>query len=184
MLGVLLGLDKGRLDGIEEQYRNVADNCMMEMLDAWLKTNPSSNEKQLEDALKELYPARTAHHGKLQSCMYLHQLMHACVCVRTILSTGGHEAAIMTISHSTQRQIANFKKRFAFLAKEVIEFLKKSHSDPESLMVLLNDLLKIDLNEPLMIEQPVATHGELFCSYRRSGALQTQLFSSNSSTIS
>ena len=80
-LGALLGLDKGRLDGIEEQYRNVVDHCMMEMLDAWLKTNPSNTEEQLEDALKDLHPACTAHHGKTTAtCMHVYtcmiQLMH------------------------------------------------------------------------------------------------------------
>ena len=73
ILGLLLGLDKGRLDGIEEQYRNVVNHCMMEMLDAWLKTNPSNSEEQLEDALKKLYPActvRSAGHGKKK--------LHAC----------------------------------------------------------------------------------------------------------
>ena len=66
-LGVLLGLDKGHLDGIEEQYRNVVENCMREMLDAWLKINPRNPEEQLEDALKKLSPVctvRSAHHGK------------------------------------------------------------------------------------------------------------------------
>ena len=66
-LGVLLGLEKGRLDGIEKQYHNVVDDCIREMLDAWLKTNPSNPEEQLEDALKKLSPVctvRSAHHGK------------------------------------------------------------------------------------------------------------------------
>ena len=74
MLGVLLGLGKGCLDATEAQYRNVVDQCMLEMLAAWLKTTPSNPEEQLEDALKELYPAcASANHGK-KACMYLIQL--------------------------------------------------------------------------------------------------------------
>ena len=80
-LGVLLGLDKGHLDCIEEQYRNVVDHCMREMLDAWLKTNPSNTEEQLEDALKKVYPActiRSAHHGK--NYIHIPDSINACVC--------------------------------------------------------------------------------------------------------
>ena len=82
-LGVLLGLKKGHLDCIEEQYRNVVDHCMREMLDAWLKTNPSSSEEQLEDALKKLSPActvRSTYHGK----NYMHipnSINHVCACM-------------------------------------------------------------------------------------------------------
>ena len=43
-----------------------------------------------------------------------------------------------------------------------MDYLKKSYPDTENLIVLLNDLLKGDLKEPLMIEQPVATHIDLF----------------------
>ena len=81
-LGVLLGLKKGHLDSIEEQYRNVVDHCMREMLDAWLKTNPSSSEEQLEDALKKLSPActvRSAYHGK--NYMHIPNSINACVCL-------------------------------------------------------------------------------------------------------
>ena len=93
--------------------------------------------------------------------------MHACVHFKVVLSTGDHKAAAMTISRSTQEQIIDFKRRFAFLAMEVTEYLKKRFPDPISLMVLLNDLLKSDLNEPLMIEQPVATHAELFLQLQK-----------------
>ena len=159
MLGALLGLDKCCLDGIEEQYRNVVDNCMLEMLDAWLKTNPSNTEEQLEDALKELSPAcrvRSAYHGK----NYMHT--PDSINFKVALSTGDHPAATMTISCSTQRQIVDFKNRFAHLAMGAMDYLKKSYPDTENLIVLLNDLLKGDLKEPLMIEQPVATHIDLF----------------------
>ena len=81
--------------------------------------------------------------------------------------TGDHKAATLTISCSTQEQIADFKRRFAFLSMEATEYLKKRFPDPESLIVLLNDLLKIDLKEPLMIEQPVATHLELFLQLQK-----------------
>ena len=86
-LGVLLGLKKGRLDCIEDQYHNVVDNCMREMLAAWLKTNPSNTEEQLEDALKKIYPTctvRSAHHGK----NYLHtpDSNNACVCTYVFTS--------------------------------------------------------------------------------------------------
>ena len=93
--------------------------------------------------------------------------MHVCVYFEVTILTGDHPAATMTISRSTQEQIAGFKKRYAFLAMEATEYLKKSYHDPESLMVLLNDILKSDLKEPLMIEQPVATHGELFLQLQK-----------------
>ena len=79
-LGVLLGLDKCCLDGIEKQYRNVVDDCMMEMLAAWLQTNPSNTEEQLEDALKKVYPACTVRSGKIYTCIHLIQLMYVHVC--------------------------------------------------------------------------------------------------------
>ena len=83
MLGVLLGLKKGCLDGIEKQYHHVVGDCMMEMLDAWLKTNPSNTEEQLEDALKKVYPACTVRstsvdHGKNYMHIHLIQLMYVC----------------------------------------------------------------------------------------------------------
>ena len=90
-----------------------------------------------------------------------------CVHFKVTLSTGDHPAATMTISCSTQKQIADFKIRYAFLALEATEYLKKSYRDPETLMVLLNDLLKSDLKEPLTIEKPVATHGELFLQLQK-----------------
>ena len=98
--------------------------------------------------------------------MYLIQF---CVSLLTeyYIFSGDHPAATMTISQRTQKQIADLKKRYAFLAMEVTEYLKKSYPDPETSMVLLNDLLKGDLNEPLMIEQPVATHGELFLQLQK-----------------
>ena len=80
MLGALLGLKKGCLDGIEKQYHHVVDDCMMEMLDAWLKTDPSNTEEQLEGALKKLSPActvRSAYPGK----NYMHtpdSINHVC----------------------------------------------------------------------------------------------------------
>ena len=74
---------------------------------------------------------------------------------------------MMTISCSTREQIADFKRRFAFLVMEATEFLKKSFPVPENLMVLLNELLKSDLNEPLMIEKSVAKHGELFLQLQK-----------------
>ena len=68
----------------------------------------------------------------------------------------------MTISSNTWEKIADFKRRYAFLTMEMADYLKKSYPDPETLMVLLNGLLKSDLKEPLMIEVPVTTYGELF----------------------
>ena len=87
MLGVFLGLDKVHLDGIEAQYHNVVGQCMLEMLDAWLKTNPSNTEEQLEDALKELSPVcrvRSAHHGK--NYMHTPDSINACVCTYVFTS--------------------------------------------------------------------------------------------------
>ena len=86
----------------------------------------------------------------------------------TLLFAGDHlQAATMTITRSTQEQIADFKKRYAFLAMKATDYLKKSYCDPESLMVLLNCLLKSDSKEPFMIEQPVATHAELFLQLQK-----------------
>ena len=93
--------------------------------------------------------------------------MHACVHFEVVLFTGDHKAATLSISRRIREQIVDFKRRYAFLAMEATDYLKKSYRDPESLMVLLNDLLKSDLKEPLMIEQPVATHGQLFLQLQK-----------------
>ena len=89
--------------------------------------------------------------------------VHICVHFKVALSTAGdHLTATVNISRSTRGQITDFKRRFAFLEMEMTDYLKKSYPDPESLMVLLNSLLKSGSKEPLMIEVPVATYGELF----------------------
>ena len=101
--------------------------------------------------------------------MYLHDSINACMFTSRwpLLFAGDHKAATMTISCSTREQIADFKKRYAFLAMKATDYLKKHYRDPESLMVLLNDLLKSDSKEPLMIEQPVSTYGELFLQLQK-----------------
>ena len=93
--------------------------------------------------------------------------VHVCVHFKVTLSIGDHPAATLSISCSTREKIADFKRRYAFLEMEATEFLKKSYPDPESLMVLLNGLLKSDLKEPLTIEKPVATHSELFLQLQK-----------------
>ena len=52
-LGVLLGIEISELQVIETDNKKSAD-CLMKMLDIWLKNNPVNPEKQLDNALKRL----------------------------------------------------------------------------------------------------------------------------------
>ena len=52
-LGVLLGIEIPELEGIEADKKKSTD-CLMKMLDIWLKKNPENPEEQLDNALKRL----------------------------------------------------------------------------------------------------------------------------------
>ena len=53
-LGVLLNIKKYLLDQIERNYPRDVATCRMEMLHAWLKSNPVNPEAVLGDALKDI----------------------------------------------------------------------------------------------------------------------------------
>lgn len=58
MLGFQLGVDKDRLDCIEEE-NSTMDRRLLVMLDFWMKANPDHSEKKIEDALRKCYlPAK------------------------------------------------------------------------------------------------------------------------------
>lgn len=68
ILGLLLRLDKSILDKIERERHRV-DDCRLEMLHAWLNSNPKDPFRQMKAALEELQPAiTTSEKGKL--CVY------------------------------------------------------------------------------------------------------------------
>ena len=54
VLGLFLTVPKSRLDEIERDKR-FAVECMMEMLDTWLKSNPDNPLIKIDDAIRELY---------------------------------------------------------------------------------------------------------------------------------
>ena len=53
VLGLFLGIEKPTLDSIEyDCFRNL-DECLMEMLNCWLKNGPKNPKEMLDSALKE-----------------------------------------------------------------------------------------------------------------------------------
>ena len=54
ILGFLLQVKKNTLDSIETSRPRDVDNCMIDMLEAWLMSNPTNPEQDLDTALKEL----------------------------------------------------------------------------------------------------------------------------------
>ena len=53
-LGVLLDLKMSELRVIEKDNQKDSKDCMIGMLDAWMKSDPKNPEVQLDDALREL----------------------------------------------------------------------------------------------------------------------------------
>ena len=54
ILGFLLEVKKNTLDSIEIRRSLDVDNCMVDMLEAWLKSNPTNPEEKLDSVLHEL----------------------------------------------------------------------------------------------------------------------------------
>ena len=68
-LGVLLEVEPSELDVIERDRPRESKDCMVAMLDAWLKSKPRNPEKQLEDALLQQNGEKLSH-AQLHACMH------------------------------------------------------------------------------------------------------------------
>ena len=73
-LGLMLNLDKSDLDTIE--YDNPKDStaCRMEMLHAWLKTNPANPAVMLDNALKEIQKTVQLKGKNNEYCKYFYSI--------------------------------------------------------------------------------------------------------------
>ena len=67
-LGVLLKVKQYRLNDIEKENPTDVTACRMKMLNAWLKSNPSNPERELEAVLGDLRQMLFHAHGENNLC--------------------------------------------------------------------------------------------------------------------
>ena len=67
-LGVLLGRKISKLEEIEADNHHKSTNCLMKMLDTWLKDKPENSEEQLDNALRSL---RKKHPNGEKCCVHM-----------------------------------------------------------------------------------------------------------------
>ena len=71
-LGVLLKVEKYRLDEIEKNYPTDVATCRIEMLHAWITDNPQSSTEVLDDAVKQILTTSHDSRSNIQVyCTYL-----------------------------------------------------------------------------------------------------------------